>query len=214
MLKKSLLTFLGCALSFSATANDQTCYPSGQQLYDLYPNSISLYYGKTLNTALIRILTLQGYRLWPEHIYSLEYEHTLCPDNFLRRLVSPLVGVVQLAGDFTIRNGQHEHTIYEFDPYIMFRWANFPWNGYINTSLGLGEGVSYVSSIPWIELKDNTHTKRLLNYLAFEATFAHPCYPRVQAIIRIHHRSGAYGLYHAGNTGSNDVGLGIRYLFD
>jgi hypothetical protein len=31
---------------------------------------------------------------------------------------------------------------------------------------------------------------------------------------RIHHRSGAYGLYHAKNAGSNVVGIAIKYLFD
>jgi hypothetical protein len=113
-----------------------------------------------------------------------------------------------------MRNGSHEAVIFEFEPYIAFRWANFPWNHYINTSFALGEGVSYASSIPALESRDNENTKRLLNYMLVEASFAAPAYPRLQLVARIHHRSGAYGLYHAGNTGSNDIGLGIRYLFD
>jgi hypothetical protein len=125
-----------------------------------------------------------------------------------------LVGIVQVAGNATIRQGDNQHTIYEADPYLLFRWANMPWDHYINTSFGLGEGVSYDSSVPAIEKRQNNNTKRLLNYLMFEATFALPRYPTLQVVARIHHRSGAYGLYHAGNTGSNDVGLGIRYLFD
>jgi hypothetical protein len=47
-----------------------------------------------------------------------------------------------------------------------------------------------------------------------EAAFALPAYPQIQVVGRIHHRSGAFGLYRAGNTGSNAVGIGIRYLFD
>jgi hypothetical protein len=113
-----------------------------------------------------------------------------------------------------MRNGSNEPTIYEFDPYIAFRWANFPWNGYVNTSFAIGEGISYTTSVPALEKKDNEFTKRLLNYLMFEATFAAPGDPRLQFLVGIHHRSGAYGLYHAGNTGSNDIGVGIRYLFD
>lgn len=188
-------------------------YPTGQKLYDQYPWAATYYYGFTVSNGLFQILSGNMNR-WPEHIQSIELAHTLSEQNFLRRLVNPLVGVVQLAGNFTVRVGSREHTIYEFDPYLAFRWANLPWNHYLNTSLAIGEGVSYATSVPSLEKKANKDTKRFLNYLMLEATFAAPQYPRVQLIARIHHRSGAFGLYHAGNTGSNAVGLGLRYLFD
>src|SRR5262245_23564687 len=54
----------------------------------------------------------------------------------------------------------------------------------------------------------------MMNYLLLEATFALPTHPYLQLVVRIHHRSGAHGLYHAGNTGSNVIGLRIRYLYD
>jgi|WetSurMetagenome_2_1015567.scaffolds.fasta_scaffold327453_2 hypothetical protein len=188
-------------------------YPPGQKLYDRYPWSATYYYGITGHDAL-GSLFVGGFHRWPEHIQSLELSRTLDEQNFLRRLVSPLVGVVQLAGNVTLRTGSKENTIYEFDPYLAFRWANLPWNKYVNTSLAIGEGLSYVTSVPAIERGYSNDTKRLLNYLMLEATFAPPSYPRLQFVARIHHRSGAYGLYHAGNSGSNDVGVGIRYLFD
>ncbi len=195
------------------TAMGLNSYPQGQKLYDQYRWSAMYYYGITGSDALIRIAYGQYHR-WPEHIQSIELTHTLSEDNFLRVLVSPLVGVVQLAGNATLRNGSHQHTIYEFDPYLAFRWANMPWNQYVNTSFAIGEGLSYVTSVPSLEKKSNEGTKRLLNYLMLEATLAPPSYPRLQFVARIHHRSGAYGLFHAGNTGSNDLGIGIRYLFD
>lgn len=188
--------------------------PLNQDLYDKYRWSVLYYYGWTVDAALLQVLTLHNLDRWPENIQSVEVAHTLAPDNFLRRLVNPIVGVVQLAGNVTLRNGRDESRIFEFDPYIIFRWANWPWNKYLVTSLGFAEGVSYTSSIPAIEARDNDHTKRFLNYLMFEATFALPDHPQFQVLARVHHRSGAYGLYHAGNTGSNDVGVGIRYLFD
>jgi hypothetical protein len=44
-----------------------------------------------------------------------------------------------------------------------------------------------------------------------EATFAVPSYPYVQLVGRIHHRSGAFGLFgDAQESGSNTVGLGFR----
>ena len=183
-------------------------------LYDRYPQSVSYYYGVTMNNPLLDLFTLKNLSRWPEHIQSLEYAHTLSEQNFLRRLVSPLVGVVQVAGNLTIRDGSDEPRIYELDPNITFRWANLPWNHYVNTSFAIAEGISYASSVPAIEKKGTNNAKRLLNYLMLEATFAPPRYPRVQLLVRIHHRSGAFGLYQAGNSGSNDVGLGVRYLFD
>lgn len=191
-----------------------TIYPEGQKLYDKYNYGVLYYYGFTVDNSLLQTMTLMHLRRWPEHIQSLELSHTLDEDNPVRQFFSPLVGIVQVAGDFTVRNGSNEPTIYEFAPYIGWRWANLPWNHYVNTSLSLGEGVSYVSSVPAIEKNDNDDSKRLLNYLMFEATFASPDYPRLQFVARVHHRSGAYGLYGAGNSGSNDIGLGIRYLFD
>lgn len=209
------ITFLGIYLSCLfplAAASASTSYPLEQNLYDQYPWAIMYYYGITVSDPLLPLLKGNINR-WPEHIQSIELAHTLSQQNFLRRLVSPLVSVVELAGIAAVRVGSNQHTIYEFDPYIAFRWANLPWNAYVNTSLAIGEGISYDSSIPSVEKRQNSNTKRLLNYLMLEATFAAPSYPRLQLVARIHHRSGAYGLYHAGNTGSNDIGLGIRYLF-
>ncbi len=191
-----------------------TSYPTDQRLYDMYRNSAMVYYGVTENNSLLQVLSFHTLNRWPEQIQSFELAHTLDQENFLRRFVSPVVGVVQVAGNITHRNGKDENQIYEFDPYVIFRWANLPWNNYVNTSFALGEGVSYASSVPSIEKEGSDNTKRFLNYLMFEATFAMPSYPRLQVLARVHHRSGAYGLYRAGNSGSNDVGLGIRYLFD
>lgn len=189
-----------------------TIYPSGQALYDQYRFALTYYYGITCTDPLTRIFQGDFHR-WPEHMQSLELAYTLDQNNFLRRLVSPLVGVVQVAGNFSLRVGSRQNTIYEFDPYLAFRWANLPWNHYVNTSLAIGEGISYTTSVPSIERRYSDNTKRLLNYLMLEASFAPPSYPRLQLIARIHHRSGAYGLYHADNSGSNDIGLGLRYLF-
>lgn len=188
-------------------------YPEGQALYDQYPWAVLYYYGITGSDALGSMFKGTFHR-WPEHIQSLELTHTLSRQNWLRRLVYPLVGVVEVSMNVTLRNGSNQHTIYEFNPYVEGRWANFPWNKYINTSFAIGEGISYDTSVPSLEGKSSENTKRLLNYLLLEATFAPPSNPRLQLVARIHHRSGCFGLYHAGNTGSNDIGLGIRYMFD
>lgn len=221
--RQILSLFLGCLLPITAAFSSPATLtlkpvplpvcPCGQQLYDHYPWAATYYYGITASDALARIVKGELHR-WPEHMQSLEIARTLATDNFLRRLVRPLVGVVQVAGNFSVRTGSKQSTSYEFDPYLQFRWANWAWNNYVNTSLAIGEGVSYVTVVPAIERRYSNDTKRLLNYLMLEATLAPPSHPRLQLVIRVHHRSGAYGLYHAGNSGSNDLGLGLRYLVD
>lgn len=187
---------------------------SQNPLYDVHPWSAAFYHGQTVEEPLTRIL--QGdMRRWPEQINTVELAYTLNPENPIRRFFYPIVGVVQLAGNVTTRYGANQNKpIYEFDPYLIFRFSSFPWNHYIDTSLAIGEGASYVTAIPSLEQKDNVSTKHLLNFLMFEATFAHPSYRQWQLLTRIHHRSGAFGLYNADNSGSNDVSIGIRYLFD
>lgn len=207
-IKRQYIFLLTLLLPLTAESSEAT----KPTLYDQLPWSAMYYYGQTVNVPLVDIFRLELKR-YPEHIQSVELAHTLDPDNFLRRFLSPIVSVTQIAGNMTVRYGKGENTIYEFDPYLMFRWQNLPWNHYVDTSFAIGEGLSYASSIPSIEKGQNSDTKRMLNYLMFEATFAAPSYPEWQLVARIHHRSGAYGLYRAGNTGSNDIGLGIRYLF-
>ena len=64
----------------------------GQDLYDRYPWAGLYYYGITTSDTLGQILVGEIHR-WPEHIQSVEITHTLSKENFLRRLVYPLVGV-------------------------------------------------------------------------------------------------------------------------
>ena len=205
MLSIAIIAFHNIAIAEPIPANP---------IYDRHPWSLAYYHGQTVENALTRILQGNVNR-WPEQINTVELAYTLNPDNHVRRFFYPIVGVVQVASNITIREGSNQNRpIYEFDPYLMFRFTSFPWNHYVTTSLVIGEGVSYVTAIPSLEQKDNVQTKRLLNYLMFEATFSHPCYPQWQVLTRIHHRSGAFGLYQAGNTGSNDISIGLRYLFD
>ena len=147
-------------------------------------------------------------------LYSVEVAHELSPTNWFRRWLQPLVSTIEIGGNVTYRGDDPAGTIYEFVPSIILRWQNFPWNHYVTTTLAAAEGISYATKVPFQETVDaDNDTKRLLNYLMFEATFAMPKYPQWELVARIHHRSGAFGLYGAGNSGSTAVGVGVRYLF-
>lgn len=197
----------------NAAADAPESYHQKWNYTDFYPWSALLYVGRTGKEPLGRVVRGE-FTSVNETLYTGELAYTLARSNIVRRFFSPVVDEVQLAGNFTVRDGKYNKgKIYEFDPYIIFRWSNFPWNDYLYTTLGAAEGVSYTSRIPWVEKRYNHDCARFLNYLMFELTFALPNNPRWQLVIRIHHRSGGYGLYGAGNTGSNTAGLGIRYYF-
>lgn len=179
------------------------------------PWSVMVYRGAMTNDVLIHVMYLR-YSLRPERIYTAEIARELPSNNPVSQFFKPVVSTMQLAFNVGYRTTKTT-PIYEIDPYVMFRWVNFPWNHWVSTTLGAGEGVSYVSRIPERETMDNTQnlaiSKRFLNFLAFEATFAPPGHPDWQLVGRIHHRSGAYGLYRSGNSGSSEIGIGIRHYW-
>jgi hypothetical protein len=119
----------------------------------------------------------------------------------------------QMAGKLNARAQPSRDWIPELDLYFALRWRRLPWNHLVATSFAIGEGLSVVGAVPEVEILTTEvgGTGHLLNYLMLEATFAVPSYPYVQLVGRIHHRSGAFGLFgDAQESGSNTVGLGFR----
>lgn len=99
---------------------------------------------------------------------------------------------------------------------VVFRWKNFPWDKYVDTSVAVGAGVSYAFEKPDIEEnsvgKDKTSPK-LLGYLMLEFAFSLPDKPQWSFVARVHHRSGANGLFDGRLDASNAIGFGIKYMF-
>ncbi len=150
-------------------------------------------------------------------MYSLEINYRLAEANAFRQLFGRLVDSVELNANVTYRTGGgNRRDIIELVPYVAWRWDRFPWRDYLYTTVAIGEGISYVSDVPIVEERtadSSGKTGQLINYLMLEATAALPQYKNLSLVFRIHHRSGAFGLYGAGNSGSNVIGLGIRYYF-
>ena len=109
--------------------------------------------------------------------------------------------------------GKHfnNDTFWEFNGLIIGRWHVFPWNQYIDTSIAVGDGLSYYSEVSKVEKEDDDDAQRTLNYLMFELALGLPQYPRWHLVVRIHHRSSIFGLYGAG--GSNYACGGIKFSF-
>jgi hypothetical protein len=78
-------------------------------------------------------------------------------------------------------------------------------------SVFLVEGVSYTTEVSNYERTFRNRYSQFLNYLAFEIEAL--VNPRWSLVGRIHHRSGAYGVYSGVREGSNGYLLGLRYRF-
>lgn len=206
MLKNKQAIFFLCIFSPLVSFAQTPC-----SYYLDRPFAIMGYYGSLVESSLLGVFTFSA-DMGEEKIFALDFEQELSPCNLLRRYLDPIVTTVSFANNIAYISDP-EGPIYEYDPYLLFQWKNFPWNRYIVNTYGLGWGVSYDTRVSTWEKHDSENTKKLLNYLAFETTFALPCYPQLQLVIRLHHRSGAFGLYGADNAGSNYIGGGIRYYF-
>ena len=86
---------------------------------------------------------------------------------------------------------------WEFNLLALYRWQRFPWQHLLSTTVAIGDGLSYATKIPTLEAAStiNVGVTRLLNYILVETTFAPPAVTSWSLVVRVHHRSGVYGLF-------------------
>ncbi|NBD96326.1 MAG: hypothetical protein GVY11_07625 [Gammaproteobacteria bacterium] len=122
----------------------------------------------------------------------------------------------EIEGQIVRHWGLQDH--WEFNLAYVLRWMNFPWDRYVDTRFAVGGGVSWATEVPFIEPRakelGREESTRLLGYLLVEWEFAPPRDSQWSGFIRLHHRSGAKGIFDDVNGGSNFVTLGMRYRFD
>jgi hypothetical protein len=100
---------------------------------------------------------------------------------------------------------------WQFSGLAIARWHRFPWDHFLDTSLAVGDGLSYNTETSDIEKEDSDDAGKWLNYLMFELTLGLPQYPRWDLVYRIHHRSSIRERIGAG--ASNFIAFGIKYSF-
>ncbi|OEU60345.1 MAG: hypothetical protein BA870_01685 [Desulfuromonadales bacterium C00003094] len=120
---------------------------------------------------------------------------------------------LRLEGEGQVAKHWGEQDHFEFNALLGLRWLPFPWDRYLDTSFAMGAGLSYATDEPEIEVEKNDRTARLLGYLMFELAMVVPRQPNWTLFARVHHRSGAFGLFDGVSGGSNVVGAGLRYTF-
>lgn len=95
----------------------------------------------------------------------------------------------------------------------------FPVDSFLNMDLAMGIGLSYAFGTPYYEdpvVNDNGTLEyyKLQSYLHFDAEIYTPSLESIHLLLRVHHRSGIYGLIAPSKVGSNFVGVGLAYYFD
>lgn len=174
------------------------------------PWAVLAYYGRQGHRSLLQTFNMDIKE--SSAIYSLEILHELSRSNIFTRFFAPISSASEVALNGVYRDDS-ERTIYGFDLYGILRWRHFPWDHYIRNSVGIGQGIAYNNRTPEGETFTPDKPHRLLNYIMFEMTFAHPNHPALQLVVRIHHRSGVFGLYGTHRSGSTALGIGLRFVF-
>lgn len=118
---------------------------------------------------------------------------------------------VEIEGQAVKHFGDQDN--WEFNIYPVVRWLPFPWDAYIDMSIATGAGLSYATATPRVEAIGVDDTPKLLGYLMLEFAFSLPDFPRYLLVARVHHRSGAGGLFNGRLDASNAIGIGIKYIF-
>ena len=93
---------------------------------------------------------------------------------------------------------------YELWGALYMRWNPFIWDHIVDTSIAVSTGVSYATDNNELEEDRARSNATWLHYFSPEITFAPPGDSSLSFVIRLHHRSGAGGLF--GESG------GFQYL--
>jgi hypothetical protein len=98
---------------------------------------------------------------------------------------------------------------------LYLRYDGLPWNDTVYTTIGANTGVSLLTNLSDFEAWRDSNGKSsvLLHYLAPELTFADPENKDLELVIRLHHRSGVFGLFDGVVSGSTFISAGFRMRF-
>ena len=98
---------------------------------------------------------------------------------------------------------------------LYLRYDGLPWNDTVYTTIGVNTGVSLLTNLSdferWRDEKGRSSV--FLHYLGPEFTFANPENKDLELVLRLHHRSGVFGLFDGVVSGSTFLSAGVRVRF-
>jgi hypothetical protein len=170
------------------------------QLPESFPWAVTLYGGPFTKQDFLEFFS-----------EPVEFDHAGMVTVALSREVGVLWKHIRWETEIGVTKWFGDQTHWEFTSAIVARWITFPWNDYVKTTIAVGDGPSFATQPPKLEKKNFDEAKRLQNYVFLELTFGLPRYPQWDFVIRIHHRSGVFGVL--GGSGSSIPALGVKYKF-
>jgi hypothetical protein len=111
----------------------------------------------------------------------------------------------------TYNFGDQDHWELNVAP-LTLRWQRFPWDEKLRTTVAFGVGFSYAFEFPRVEYELENDTQQFLIFWQLEVT-AGPREGPWSAVLRLHHRSPAWGAVGVADGGMNAPSLGFRYQF-
>lgn len=166
---------------------------------------VSVYWAKNSPDRFMDILTRMSPEFRRSYIIALAGGCRLAQWRWIR---------FEVEAQGVLHWGMQDHL--ETNGVIIARWMDFPWDHWLDTRIAFGEGLSYAFRRPYLEPRkdpDAGDSKQFINYLMAEVEFVLPRLPQWSSFIRVHHRSGVFGLFGGVEGGSNFVGTGLRYSF-
>lgn len=175
------------------------------------PLNVALYHGLFSDTALGEILLLGRTHYRPGYITAA---------TLGRPLEQRLFGLpLEAEGQLVRHTGAQKHL--EFNGLLLLR--SHPVQLGLPVTFAVAEGLSIATRNPDLENRrksiynlglESEYSRNLLNYLTFELEARVPVdsyAPR--AFVRVHHRSGIYGLLCPPTCGSNFMAYGVRFTY-
>jgi hypothetical protein len=140
------------------------------------------------------------------HFVGLGYRHDLLPPKLLQwAYLDRLTTGVELIG--VRHRGLQDHV----ETSLAYTLSTPELHGSgLRARLGYSLGVSYAFDEPTYERTPDGDHRRWLTYMAYELELGLQRYERVSFVTRVHHRSGAYGLFAPRGSGSNFLAVGLR----
>lgn len=201
-----LLRFVALATTLLLAATASGCV-ARSELPRLKKRAITAFYGRYSDNALTEDILLSK---------ELEYEDSdllvLAYSQIFHRFWEN-AGQWEWEGQIGKHFGLQDH--YELNGLVVLRWNQWPWSDVVRTSFALGEGLSWASEVPALELSSHTNegATQLLNYLLVEITLGAVSILDWDFVFRIHHRSGIFGSFDGVDGGSNIIGFGLKWRF-
>ena len=173
-----------------------------------YADSISLFGGKSVDSNLID---------FPKKVISNDLEieqHKIIGITYQQKIQTPVIlGKANSHIEYIFANHSPKDLIETVIAYNI-QTPSFAISS-VHMRLGFSLGLSYVHGTPIFEdgTKEEPGKKyRLLNYNAYEVTLL-DTEDKDSVFLRLHHRSGVYGLIAPQHVGSNFITIGLRKYF-